>query len=45
MNDIPIPVLPQVKIKISNYSQTQITRYGPNRPAADMEGNGDFDIW
>ena len=21
------------------------TRYGPNRPAADMDGNGEFDIW
>ena len=21
------------------------TRYGPNRPAADMEGNGEFDFW
>ena len=20
------------------------TRYGPNRPAADMEGNGEFDF-
>ena len=22
-----------------------LTRYGPNRPAADMEGNGEFNIW
>ena len=21
------------------------TRFGPNRPAADMEGNGEFDFW
>ena len=22
----------------------EITRFGPNRPAADMEGNGEFDF-
>ena len=21
------------------------TRFGPNRPAADMEGNGEYDFW
>ena len=21
------------------------TRFGPNRPAADIEGNGEFDFW
>ena len=25
--------------------ETSITRFGPNRPAADMEGNGEFDFW
>ena len=22
-----------------------LTRFGPNRPAADMEGNGEFHFW
>ena len=22
-----------------------VTRYGPNRPAADTEGNGEFEFW
>ena len=25
--------------------KSKATRFGPNRPAAEMEGNGEFDFW
>ena len=31
--------------KVSPAALYNKTRFGPNRPAADMEGNGEFDFW
>ena len=27
------------------FVKTKPTRFGPNRPAAEMDGNGEFDFW
>ena len=32
-------------IKCSMVLEIDLTRFGPNRPAADTEGNGEFDFW
>ena len=34
-----------IVIQTSIYTLISKTRYGPNIPAADMEGNGYFDFW
>ena len=32
-------------IRRNNIAACSITRFGPNRIAADMEGNGELDFW